>query len=499
MRRPRQTTRSTRVALANETTAGAGLSDPGIALTPLSARRTTPSPSFNDNWPHTSRVLPWLIAAFLVMVFWVPFDSITLPVSLPINSDLDRFVIGGIFLVWLTVLLGQPDAITFRRSPMNTAIVGFLAVAFASLVANLPQLAWDGELSLSVKELSLIISYLVGFYVIVTSVRPCEIAAYSKLLVLLALGTAVGTVYQYLSGSNPFFFIAKAVFVGAHVQSSAAAVEAVTGPGSRPSITGPTLHGLADATLIATAVPFCVCFASAARNRRAKVAWWIAMVILLAGCLATGRKTALVVVACAFVVLILYEPRRYYRYIWTPFIAAGCLFIIAPHAIEKLFNQVSAGSSSSTASRTADYAPVLPDIYSHLLIGRGYGSYDQFKYRILDDQMLSWLITIGVLGAVAYVLMILASLITVHRIARRPRILEDRLMQAVAAASIGFLATNFTYDTFGFRQAPYSFFIVAALGVVWASRDRIGPRETGDSQPAHPPLEVRPASLVTSD
>ena len=498
MRRPRRTTLSAKAAIVDFTRADDNFSQSGIALTPP-ARHITAAPGVNDSWPHTRRVLPWLIAAFLVMVFWVPFDSITLPVSLPINSDLDRFVVGGIFLVWLIVLLGRPNAVTFRRSPLNTAIFGFLAAAFASLVVNLPQLAWDGELSLSLKELSLIISYLVMFYVIATSVRPSEIAAYSKLLVLLALGTAAGTIYQYLSGTNPFFVIAKAVFVGAHVQSSAAAVEALTGPGTRPSITGPALHGLADATLIATAVPFCVCFASAARNRRDKVGWWIAMVILVTGCLATGRKTALVVVACAFLVLILYEPGRYYRYIWTPFIAAGCLFIIAPHAIEKLFREVSNDSSSSTASRTADYAPALPDIYSHLLVGRGYGSYDQFKYRILDDQMLNWLITIGVVGAGAYVLMIVSSVITVHRVARRPRRLEDRLMQAVAAAGVGYLSTNFTYDTFGFRQAPYSFFIVAAFGVVWAGRASRDLTKTSDLQPAHAAHEVRAASLVTLD
>jgi N-acetylglucosaminyl-diphospho-decaprenol L-rhamnosyltransferase len=426
-----------------------------------------------DSWPHTSRVLPWIVAAFLVMVFWIPFDSTTLPVSLPINSDLDRFVIGGMFLIWLVVLLGRSSLITFRATPMNTAIYGFLAAAFASIVVNLPQLAWDGELTLSVKELSLILSYLVAFYVIATSVRPSEVAAYSRLIVFLAVGTAVGTVYQYVSGSNPFFFIAKTIFVGAHVQSSTAAVEALSGPGSRPSITGPALHGLADASLISTAIPFCVCFASTASRRHAKVGWWIAMVTLLAGCFATGRKTALIVVAAAFLVMVFYEPRRYRVFLWTPIIAAGCLFIIAPHAIEGLFYQVSnASSSPSTAGRTADYGPVIPDIYSHLLIGRGYGSYDQFKYRILDDQMLGWIVSIGVFGAAAYVLMIVASVLTVHHVARRPQILEDRLMQAVAAASVGYLTTNFTYDTFGFRQAPYSFFIVAALGVVYAGRRR---------------------------
>lgn len=443
-----------------------------IRVEDLSLRNAGVEHRRSDDWPHTTRILPWGIAAFFVMVFWVPFDSTTLPISLPINSDLDRFVIGFLVLIWLFVVLLRPAAMRFRAAPVNVAIYAFLVAAVASLVVNVHQLAWDGELTLSLKELSLIISYLAAYFVIATSLRPAEVRPFAKLLVFLAVGTAAGTIYEYTSGTNPFYVIARTLFVGLHVASPAAAAATVSGPGARPSITGPALHGLADATLITTAVPFAVSFAKSANGGR-KLAWLLAILILLAGCFATGRKTALVVVAVAFLVLFIYEPRSYLPYLAMPVAAGLCLFIIEPHAIRELLFQVTnASTSTSTTSRTADYSAVLPTIVSHLLIGRGYGSFDPFKYRILDDQMLGWLVEVGVIGAVAYAAIMFSVLLTVHRSAKAGLGLDSRLMQSAAAASLGYLLTNFLYDTFGFRQAPYTFFIIAALAVVACGQAR---------------------------
>ena len=46
-----------------------------------------------------------MLAAFLVMLWIVPFDSASLPVHLPFESKLDRVVIIGISFVWLASLL----------------------------------------------------------------------------------------------------------------------------------------------------------------------------------------------------------------------------------------------------------------------------------------------------------------------------------------------------------------------------------------------------------
>ena len=44
-----------------------------------------------DAFPHTRRPLPWLLAAFLTMLFFVPVDSTEVKIHLPVGSQIDRF------------------------------------------------------------------------------------------------------------------------------------------------------------------------------------------------------------------------------------------------------------------------------------------------------------------------------------------------------------------------------------------------------------------------
>jgi O-antigen ligase len=132
------------------------------------------------------------------------------------------------------------------------------------------------------------------------------------------------------------------------------------------------------------------------------------------------------------------------------------------------------GSSNSTSGRTSDYSAVAPFINSHLLFGRGFGSFDPHKYRILDNQMLGLLIEIGVFGVLSYAALIFAPILAVHRRARRSLTLEDDLMGAIAAGCAAFFVSNFLYDAFSFRQGPYVFFFLAALAAAAVGRESPG-------------------------
>ena len=46
-----------------------------------------------DNWPHTTRLSPWLVAAFLVMLFLIPFDEIKFKFHVGVDAKLDRFLL----------------------------------------------------------------------------------------------------------------------------------------------------------------------------------------------------------------------------------------------------------------------------------------------------------------------------------------------------------------------------------------------------------------------
>jgi polysaccharide biosynthesis protein PslJ len=155
--------------------------------------------------------------------------------------------------------------------------------------------------------------------------------------------------------------------------------------------------------------------------------------------------------------------------------------VISPGALGSLRNQLMPGrfdTSNSTTGRTADYAAVQPDLGTHPVFGRGYGSYDPHKYRLIDNQYLGLAIETGGIGLAAY-LLLLVAVIGVTWTARRsddPARGPPALAASGAAVAMGVAAALF--DVFAYPQVPYVFMFVAGLAAVCSS-----PAAAGSGRP----------------
>jgi len=318
--------------------------------------RPIPGPTQLDAWPHTSRPMPWLIAVFMVMVYLIPFDRTVLPISLPFNAGLDRLVLVAIALVWIVILLTSDRQPRFKHAPINAAMWLFVALSALSLVLNLRDLTWDKELTVSFKQLLLTFTYLFFFVVAVTSITREDLPGFCKLLVLLGTVSAVGTIIEYRSHINLFADLAKLIPAAkVHVRQLRAHISATT----RVTYGGPTKHGLADATMLDAAVPIAAVFMLRARETWHRVRWGAALIILMAGCVATEEKTALILLFVSIAAIVAYHPRRYKNW-WPLLIVAVVLIrIAAPHSISAVIYQFKdITRSNSTAGRTTDYPAV---------------------------------------------------------------------------------------------------------------------------------------------
>lgn len=425
-----------------------------------------------DAWPRTRRPMPWLIAIFVGMVYLLPVDSIFLPISLPFDSSLDRMVLALITAVWFVLsLVGRgANRPRFRHTPINVAVYVFVGFCCLSVALNLRDLFWDGEMRLAFKQLVLGLTYVLFFYLVASSLERRDLVAFAKLLVWLGAISAIGTVIQYRTGLNLFDKLA-------HVLPGMKVVAHSGVTAFRKLSAGPTLHGLADATLLDAVIPFALVFLVHAKSTADRCGWGVAICLVLAGCFSTGEKTSLILVVIAVAITVLYRPRRYLPYWPGVVLAVLAVTVISPHVFSELRYQFSvAGSSSSTSGRTSDYSAVAPFIATHLLFGRGFGSFDPQKYRILDDQMLGYLIQIGGLGVLAFAAMLLTPVVLVHRMARRGVELSSDLMIGVVAGSLTYLVSNFLYDAASMRQGPYVFFLLAGFASVATGwRSRAGP------------------------
>jgi len=447
-----------------------------------------------DDWPHTRRILPWLIALFMGMVFLVPFDSTVLPVNLPFDLELDRIAVGVMGLVWLAVVLaGKPGAPRFHRSPVNLALGALALVAVTSVLVNLQPLANAVELSLALKKLVLLGAFLAFFFIVASAVRPGEVRAFATLLVGLATVSAIGVIYEYRTGTNVFFDVTD-LLPGTKVwtDDSSTTFDA----SGRRGITGPAAHGLAATTILAMAVPLALLGVMRARELRSKLFYAAITAILLSGSIATVRKSAAIVPAVGFIVLAIYRPRAMVRLTPLLVVLVVVVHFMAPGAMGSIKNQFfpEGGfyNSPSVLARTEDRAAIKPDLKHAPIIGRGYGTYDHDKYRLLDNQYYGLKIETGRLGYAAYLMLLLSVALVGHRVVRTrdPSRLPSALA-AVAAAGVVAVASQL-FDALTFPQVPYTFLFLAALAVVLSGAPNPQARPARASVPQRPRLPQEP-------
>jgi polysaccharide biosynthesis protein PslJ len=442
-----------------------------------------------DNWPHTRRALPWLIAVFIGMIFLFPFDSATLPLTSGLfELKLDRLLVLVMAGVWLAAMAaGKSGAPQLRRSPINLALGIFLLLAIASVLLNLQLLANADELSLALKKLILLGSYIVFFFIVASSIRPAEAPAFMKYALGLSLITAAGVVYEYRSGTNVFWSVTNSIIPGNPLPPSKSAIFDATG---RRGITGPTAHGLAVTTLLSMTLPLALMSVMRAKERKAQIIRAAMVALLLGGSVATVRKSAAIVPIVGFIVLAIYRPRAMLRL--SPLFAVLLVVVhfMAPGAMgsikSQLFPKTGFYNSPSVQGRTADFAAVKPDLEHRPLLGRGYGTYDPARYRLLDNQYLGLRIADGWLGYASYIALLIAVAFVAHRVIRSgdPTRAGPALTALSAAAALA--AASKLFDALAFPQVPYMFLFLAGIAVA------LSVQPATSRQPAPVPPEPQP-------
>lgn len=445
------------------------------------------------DWPRTTRVLPWALSGFLAMLWLVPFDSVALPITLPVDSRLDRFAVIILVGTWIIAALGARElGPRPLRGRVGIAILAFLIVATVSVVANSVMLDRVGEFNLAVKKLSLLSSFAVFFVVVATTVRRGEVGPFVTLTLALAGITAIGTMIEYRTGTNYFFDAARTLIPGAEVVDPPVDPEF-----GRTVTTGPAGHGLATATILAMALPLAWVRLSQAPDRRRQLIYFLLVAVLCAGALSTLRKTAFIAPVVALALVTVYRPREMVKLLPLGLVVVLAIQVLVPGSISSIRYEFAGGKSSgSTEGRTADYDAVTPDLVARPLLGRGYGTYDPKAFvhegslevhRILDNQYLTLLIEVGLIGTLIFLCIPLTGIASLHRQARA----RDPVRAGVAASIIGaigaFVVSNALFDALAFAQVPYLLFFVLGLSVAARDREPTSPQPAEDLPTGKPP------------
>ena len=428
------------------------------------------------DWPHTTRLLPWSVALLIAMIWLTPFDRIQLTVSAPINITLDRIVLPIVFAIWLLAFASDPGARPrLRPTAVHVAIGAFLACAFASTVLDAHYLNHAEELSLSLKGLPLLVSYMSVFVIVASSVRRSEVRAFLNFTLVLAVIVALGTIYEYKTGTDLFITVAQAIFRSPFELVASSNVSMLDTDG-RNWVVGPSAYGVELVTMLSIALPIAIVGLLRARTGRRYMLYGVTILVLLYAMVATDRKSALIIPVAAFATVAYLRRRELISFAPLALLVVIVLAVTSPAVVREVISQytsVHATQTPTVDSRVANYDAIRPDLWSHLLLGRGQGTYAPPTDRIIDSEVTLRLVETGVLGLATFLLIPLCLMAVSRRAAAGRDLLDSMPAVCGAVAGVVFIVASLLYSVMTMPHAPDVFLYVAGLAVV-----SVGPAET---------------------
>jgi hypothetical protein len=416
------------------------------------------------DWPHTTRVLPWMIAAFLVVLWLVPFNQIQLTVSLPFDMKFDRLILPILLGTWVLALAtGGPGAPRVRTTLIHVGIGLFVTAASLSILVSAHSMVHSLDFNLAVKKLSLLLCYALLFLIIASSVRRTEVPAFMKYTLWLAVLCAIGTVWEYRFHYNVFHDLSDKLLPGFFQVGSVDSTE--VDEIGRVMTRGPAEHPLETVAMLSMAFPIAIVGIIHSKERRRRMFYSLAAVLLLAGAISTYRKSALLAPVSAVLTIAYFRRRELLKLAPLGVLSLAATHAVSPGALGSILFQLHPNrlGVSTVSDRTADYDAVRPDLWTHLFFGRGYGTYDHVAYRVLDSEVLSRLLDVGIVGLVCLFLMLGFIVMAARGLIRARHPLWSPPALSVAAAAVAFFVLAFLFDVTAFPHTPYILFALAGF------------------------------------
>lgn len=429
-------------------------------------------------------LLQWrnLVALIVLMMLFIPMRRYTLPSSLPIQLEPYRLVVLVLALGWLTSLLVDPR-VRVRRTGIDRPLGAFAAAAFASMAMNPGRVS--SVSSILAKTLMFWVSYYVIVYVLPSVLRRIDVELICRLLTgggaLVGVAAIVESrthynVFNHLTTVMPFLHLGQ-------IPLTTTDLTAVS-RGGRPRAYASAQHPIALGAAFVMLFPFAVYLARTTGRKR----WWAAALLLLFGLFATVSRTGFLMLVVACLIIFWLRHKELKRY-WPALIPAVAMIHFAVPGtfgtmIQSFFPKggliAQQAGTGVGHGRMATLKPVLHSEFApNPILGEGFGtriSGDNGpdvvpNAPILDDEWANVLVQTGVVGALAFLWIIVRSVRLLARMSRDdpgPR----GWLPAALAASIGSYAIGMaTFDAFSFIQVTFLFFLCLGLvGALYNSR-----------------------------
>jgi O-antigen ligase len=323
------------------------------------------------------------------------------------------------------------------------------------------------------KSLTFLLSFVLLYLFVATILRHRpDIELILKVLVGFGSLVAVAALVERRSGYNVFYHL-HGVLPFLHFNGAENIVR-----NGRFRVLGSGQHPIAFGAMFALLVPL-----SLTLVRTSSKKWWVATGLSAFAMLATGSRTAVIMIVVSAVIFFWLKPVEMKRMAPLLVPAIVAVHFAVPGALVSLKDaffpsggliaeqtDLEPGSDPQLAGgRIRLLGPSLSEWSKKPLVGEGWGTritgFDSVfrNAPILDNQWLGTLLELGIVGFAAWFWLIARA---VRRLARASRESSERdswLFTGFAAAIAGFGVGMLTYDAFSFIQVTFIFWILLAL------------------------------------
>jgi O-antigen ligase len=448
----------------------------------------------------------WILAVILIVILFVPMRRYVFPVDLPFELEPYRVLVALVIVLWALSLLAQPD-VALRRSGIDGPV---LLYAFALVASDFVNPSRMSEYqSLVLRGLTLALSVIVVFYFVVSVVRTfSQVLTIVKILVVGTTVLAVLAMVESRTGWSPFDHVHQYLPL---LEEAGAFNDELRGGAIRAA--GSAEHPIALGALFAIVSPLALYLAI-----RFGRWWWVSLVVLMGGTFATVSRTAAVMLFVASLVTLALRFRETWRFapllvpmvVMVHFAVPGALGNIKTSFLpaEGVVQEQSSDEYVAGSGRLADIGPSLELFREKPIFGYGYGTLKtdgpDANARILDNQWLSSLLNVGLVGVFALVWLFMRFIRAVGRRAQHERTDDGWLLVAMVASVAAFGVGMLTFDAFAFTQVTFVFFMILGLGsvLVLAPDSALAPaseQSTASQRGQHTASRKRPRPALTSD
>jgi hypothetical protein len=344
-----------------------------------------------------------------------------------------------------------------------------------------------------IKSMTFFLSFVLVYYLTATTLRTR--ASVDFLLRLLASGGALIGVFAVVEQRTHYN-----VFDHLHTLLPVLSYDGALSYlslGGHLRVFGPSEQPIALGAALVLILPLTVYLARTSGRR-----WWLAALLVLLGAMASGSRTAVVMLVVEVIVFLCLKPTETKK-LWPALLPAVLILHFAlPGTIGSLrsafFPKGGIIAQQSTIAANADpllaggrireLRPMLSEASRKPLFGEGYGTRitgfqtPDRNAPILDDQWLDIVLELGFVGLGAWVWLIVRAVRKFVRASRATEgTVDDWLFTAFAASIAGFGVGMLTFDAFSFTQVTFFFWILLALS---ATSLRIARASTSPPDPA---------------